>query len=269
MSRFFTRGGELFEGATSTNDKGRVGYWITKRRCGRCGGAGKAAKWAATGFTCFDCGGAGVMPCEYFVPLYTAEKLAKLNETKAKADAKRAAAAEEYRLAEEARRVADRADVIAAHKPLLDRIAALVDVTAEGFLADMYAQVVERARELSPKQLEAAERSCERIEAERARKANAAYVAPIGAKVTLELTLIRRFTFDRERWENPFAIWTFHDVDGNAVIYKGGNPNALDGVRERGDKVTLTATVKAHDAYNGEPQTIIARPTPIKVKEAA
>ena len=45
------------------------------------------------------------------------------------------------------------------------------------------------------------------------------------------------------------------DDDGNAVVYKGSND-----LKYHGDKVTVKATIKAHDTREGVKQTIISRP---------
>ena len=45
------------------------------------------------------------------------------------------------------------------------------------------------------------------------------------------------------------------DDDGNAVVYKGSSD-----LKFYADKVTVKATIKAHDTRDGVKQTIISRP---------
>jgi hypothetical protein len=89
MTALFTRNGHEHTGKHFTDEKGKP--FIRERvMCWRCGGAGGGQQWAHTGWTCYQCNGAKFTGTRD-LPLYTAEKLAKLNATKAKADEKRAA----------------------------------------------------------------------------------------------------------------------------------------------------------------------------------
>lgn len=51
--------------------------------CSRCGGLGSSEAWAHTGYTCYKCAGDGITGTKV-VPLYSAEKLEKLNATRDK-----------------------------------------------------------------------------------------------------------------------------------------------------------------------------------------
>ena len=51
------------------------------------------------------------------------------------------------------------------------------------------------------------------------------------------------------------------DADDNTIKYMGKH------VGEKGQKITMTATVKAHEEYNGEKQTVVNRPRDIKVDD--
>ncbi len=275
MPALFTRTGSPFNGRVSQNDKGQIGYWINTRTCPRCGGAGGADKWKFTGWTCFECDGKRVVPCERFGRLYSADELAKLNARAAKADATREAKRVAAAAAEAARIERERAAVVEAHAELLARIAAVTDVTAEGFLADMYNQVVERARPLSDAQRAAVEKTVAAFEAERARKAVAAHVGTVGERVELELSFVRRFDITEGYYGAPVRyVWTFRDAAGNTIIYYGGNAKALDALPSevigegrdayrqlvKGGTVRIAATIKSHGEYKGEPQTVIQRP---------
>jgi uncharacterized protein (DUF3820 family) len=50
------------------------------------------------------------------------------------------------------------------------------------------------------------------------------------------------------------------DADGNRFTYWGWSVEA-----DKGDTVTMRATIKAHDDYNGEKSTILARPAKVAV----
>jgi len=74
-------------------------------------------------------------------------------------------------------------------------------------------------------------------------------------------------TFDRNRYSyydrGYTIVYILTDAYGNTVLYKAttnraryGNENEL----ERGDHVTMTATVKEHSVYKGVNQTIVQRP---------
>src|SRR5258707_155916 len=88
MVQMFTREGRAVQVTEGTK------AFSQARTCGRCGGAGGADKWAHTGWTCFDCSGKGTNGTE-LIKVYTAEKLAKLNEAAAKRNAKKVAEASE------------------------------------------------------------------------------------------------------------------------------------------------------------------------------
>lgn len=106
-------------------------------------------------------------------------------------------------------------------------------------------------------------------ERERARKLTARHVGVVGDRTELDLTLVRYTDLTQSRFDPLFLIFTFRDNDGNTIVYKGGRPAALANVYELGDRVRVKASIKAHDEYRGEPQTIIARPALVEMKEIA
>jgi hypothetical protein len=277
MPALFTREGREFKARPTTNDRGQVGYFPGWRRCPRCSGAGGASKWQFTGWRCYECGNENhvtengetfsVVSSDRFVRLYTAERLAVLNERQARADAKRAVKAAELAAAEAARVAAEREAIVAAPRELLDRIAAVADVTADGFLGDVYRQVTERAGALTEGQRSAVERTVAAREAEIARRAKATHVGTVGDRVELELTYVGKYDITEAYYGAPARfIWTFRTADGCTVKYIGGYAKALDPLGgEKGATVRVVATIKAHDEYKGEPQTVIQRPAPVKV----
>lgn len=258
-TELFTREGSKFTGRATTNDRGHVGYFPGWRTCSRCGGAGGADKWKFTGWTCFDCDGKGKLPSDRFIKLYDADKLAKLDARAAKLEAARVAKRQAAAEAEATRIAAERETIINDHRAILDRIANVVDITGDGFLADMHRQVSERARPLSERQIETANTACERIEAETARKASASYVGNIGDRVELTVSFVRKYDITEGYFGAPARfIWTFRDENGNTITYIGGYAKALDGITD--GAIKIVATVKDHKEYRGEPQTVIQRP---------
>jgi hypothetical protein len=88
----------------------------------------------------------------------------------------------------------------------------------------------------------------------KAADANSVHVGTVGERRDWTLTLQGTFEYDTDFGTTFGHI--YKDADGNVVIYKGSK--SLDG--ERGDTVTLKATVKAHTDRDGVAQTLLSRP---------
>jgi hypothetical protein len=255
-------------------------------KCGRCGGAGGSEKWAHTGWTCFDCGGSGKASKITTEKLYTAERLAKLD---ASADKRRAKAAAEQA---ERRRIA-RASRKAALAPDLDVLRtfwplrhAITIEQREHWGPDtphikkpvheILRSILKRG-EASDRQIEAlgkfAEGHTRRIAEERRRR-QAQHVGTPGDRLDTKLRLIRTMAYP-SAW-GEFRISIFRDEAGNTFKGTGKLPRefydviryARDDIewRPRPEFLAVRASVKAHETYKDEPQTVITR---IKVLEAA
>lgn len=260
MIEMFTRAGKAVQVAEGTKS------FQQPRPCGRCGGAGRSQRWAYTGFVCYDCGGERFHGIET-VKVYTAEKLAALNASKAKADAKRAEkakAAAEKRAAEIAARAeawkAENAEMIAKAAPFM--------ATVEGQEPGFIARVMEKAiREcfITEGQVAAVLKSIAMIE-ERARvQAASEHVGKIGQRIEIAVTVERVAEFPRAKFGAPwieemFAIVTMRTAEGQAIVSKSASFWS-----EKGRQFTIRATVKEHSEYKGEKQTIVAR---VQVKAA-
>jgi len=88
----------------------------------------------------------------------------------------------------------------------------------------------------------------------KAADAGSQHVGTVGERRDWTLTLQ-----GRAQYESDFGVVHVHifkDADGNVVIYKGSS--YLEG--ERGDTVTLKATVKDHADRDGVAQTMLSRP---------
>ena len=100
-------------------------------------------------------------------------------------------------------------------------------------------------------------------------RAAAALAKPAGAHVGKvgERSVFRDLTVTaRQEFESQFVrggvttLIKFTDPDGNLLVwFASGSPDY-----QQGDKVSLKATVKAHDAFRGQPQTVLTRATMIE-----
>jgi len=257
MTQLFTRSGEAPKAPVQFDAKGKP-FMVTPRMCNRCGGAGRSDRWAFTGYTCFDCGGEGRRG-EMSVKLYTAEKLAKLNATQAKAQAKRAAIAE-AKAAQRAAEIAARAaDFSAANATLIARAAPHID---NEFIADVMNRAIANSQ-ISENQAAAVMAAIDRIETQERVRAASDYVGKVGERLSLVVTVERVSSFERPAFNAPWTtavvnIVTMRDDAGNAIVAKGNF------YAEKGSKLTIKATVKEHSTYRDERQTIVQR-----IKEAA
>lgn len=259
-TQLFTRYGTLHTGPVYDGDKGqKIGLY--PRKCSRCGGQGWAEKWRHTGLKCYDCGGSGDhINGPERVKLYTAEKLEKLNVTKAKADAKRAAKAQAA--AAQAQAEADaRADGFrAAYADLIAKSALHME---DSFIGDVMRRALER-NEITEKQAEAVAAAVARIEERNRLRAASEFVGDVGKRLECKVTVERVSTFYRPAF-NGFSkdeavyIVTMRDEAGNAIVSKSSSFYA-----EAADEFTIRATVKEHSTYRDEKQTIVQR---IKVME--
>lgn len=222
--------------------------------CSRCGGAGGAQKWDYTGWTCFACGGAGSTG-ERSLPLYTAEKLAKLNATRDKRRAK----VEAERLAKEAARKAEAAatrDALLEACPMLPVWAA----HSNEIVADIGRRCIERATAPTEKQAAAVASILERIAAREAALA-AALVAPylgkVGERVEVALRLEKLITLHSAVYGVPTPI--LHLFTNPETGARASWKSSAGKIAEEGATVRLRATVKETTTYKEIPQTVLTR----------
>lgn len=256
--------------ANSRDDKGNP-LFISPRTCSRCGGAGGSIKWEHTGWTCYQCSGKGVFGTDR-QRLYTADKLAALNVTRDKRRAKKAAEAAERKATEDARRLRERDEVIAAHKDILARIRKTApDKLEEGFFASIIAQVEVKAKALSDRQMNAVEAALDKIDIEQQRLVTARHIGTVGERMTLTGTVDLIREFDDGFGGSKFLIVL--KVEGSKVVYWGKSFSKF-GIRwdhreecfiKPTEPVSIKATIKEHGVsrYNDEPETTITRPAEI------
>lgn len=269
MLQYFNRQG-VARKPTSTNPP----MYVANQPCWRCGGAGQSVKWAHTGLTCWRCGGNGIDPNPVREKLYTAEQNAKLDAIKAKRDEKKRLAREEAARIEEARRQAERLEMISAWEGFVARIDAELAHGHIDFLADLREQVVVRVKEPTEGQVEAVNRIIERNEQERVRREAARHVGEIKERRVFELTLIHTQTRLVQEYPHIYSHWSlFTDENGCKIACKSA-PHVIGLQKEtpeggtwddrtylKGSKVRVKATVVEHTYdKNGEPITYINRP---------
>lgn len=267
-NKLFYRDGREFTGTPELDEKGKP--FITRvPLCGRCGGKGGGDQWKFTGWTCYACGGSkyGAAVRDR---LYTQEKIGKMNAAAAKRAEKKAAEKAERARLLEAGRAAEREGFAARNKEYFDNAIAVCGET--GFVAEIIATAKHLAN-LTENQRAAIDKAV----AETQRKAAAQYVGEIGERRTFNCTMQKVLV-----WQNTFGYRTvtsycqiMRDENGNTIKYVG--TTILGGFHFEGDRdyrypvmdaevIQFAATVKEHEDYKGDKQTVVARP---KVKEVA
>jgi hypothetical protein len=260
-TKLFYRDGRAFTGRPLLSEKSGAPYTTHLEPCTRCGGAGGSSKWDHTGWACFDCRGSG-KGREAVDKLYSAEKLAQLNATKEKSDARKAAKRallESARAAEAAKR---RTAFVAEMLPLFSLITAVLPKDNE-FIDTMVTQSIDRAT-ISERQIEVIENAWvrARIEEERAEaRAVSQHVGEVGKRITVKgsVRYVHTMSVDSFRGygSDTLYIVTIAGEDGNTYLYKGNKGYRFG---EKDTPVSVVASVKEHNEYKGEKQTVIARP---------
>jgi predicted Fe-S protein YdhL (DUF1289 family) len=98
-----------------------------------------------------------------------------------------------------------------------------------------------------------AERAKAREEARQADADKSGWLGTVGERRAFDLTI--RMVIAMEGQYGYSYLHVMNDVDGNVVVYKGTNC-----LGEKGDAVSVKATVKDHDIRDGVRQTKISRP---------
>ena len=84
----------------------------------------------------------------------------------------------------------------------------------------------------------------------------------IGERQIFNNLTVEFITSFESDWGRVFVI-TLKDDCGHTFVYKGGNSYGAN----KGDKITLTATIKEHGDFRGLKQTRLARPAKVTVIE--
>lgn len=259
MTAMFDRQGNEVTGPFVAR-KGGVGVHRV-HLCNRCGGAGGSSRWDHTGWTCYGCGGSG-KGSPYVMPVYTAEKLAALNATKAKADAKRQAVRDAKAEADRIRADAERVAFMAEHAAFFEAMAMFAGRVE--FVDDIVAKAKARAM-ISFGQMDACRAAVLRLIVKDQERAVAAHQGEIGQRMTFSGRVTSIMQFGERFDAYGIRYLTTFRTERGLVSYMGSRTLAAEG-----DTITLSGAVKEHRTLrNGEPVTAIGRPTKIEVKRAA
>lgn len=208
-------------------DRNGTKYMQGEVPCERCGGAGGADKWAYTGWTCYSCGGSGKQIGTW--KEYTPEYEKKLEE----------------------RRRARR----------------------EKWEKEHAEEIAQREAERKAKEEAEAKERAEREARERAEKAISQYRGEAGEKIDETVTYLFTAHFEVKSFAGfgteTMYLHGFRDDNGNKLIWKTSNENfrykkiegtaVWDRVVEEGTRVHLKGTIKEHNEYKEEKQTILTR----------
>jgi hypothetical protein len=264
LPELFYRDGKPYTGSNATTTP--KGYSVTEPvTCGRCMGSGHYSYCQMWGTTCFDCKGRKMVIDT--VPLYTADKLAKLNVAEQKRNAKKASA-QEAKQAEAARIVAENtAKFDAEHADLLVALGSLIE--SKPIIADIVRKGREKGSITDP-QKSVLVNAVASAQQHAAVQAASTHFGAIGDKVNVKVTVTHNANFVRPSFrgygEETVYITSMTDANGNVFITKTPNFN-----EPKGDTFTLTGIVKEHSDYRGVKQTVLknAKRTEIPTGQAA
>jgi hypothetical protein len=239
------------------------GVLYTKKqdRCFRCGGTGVFSQFHGV---CFRCGGTGRDPqakCYTFIGEPTeafVEFVTKREETRRKTAETRAA-----------RKAAKRAADLAAWRLEIeadDDLAEVFDYASDftGASFDIWDRCRAKLTMPTVKQRacllrsigwakDRADRNAERS----AVRAASNYVGEVGERITVTATLEKVISYESQ-WGGGY-ISIFRDGNGNCLKWGNALSDSNGYSVAEGEEVTLTGTVKKHDIYNGERQTVLLR----------
>lgn len=175
--------------------------------------------------------------------------------------AKKVNAAKAAKIAAKAEARVARKAVVAAHRALLAEAYAYRRNT---FLRDVIKTILQKGK-ISPAQINAMTNVIEREKfkdqrdiAEAARRKVAKHIGKIGERIEVDVLKIAGIRYDSAYGGGVISI--LRTPDGSTLKTFGRCPLV------KGDSARIVCTVKAHEDYNGEPQTLVVR---IKIKESA
>lgn len=236
---FFTRSG--IEAQSTVYADGKKRFCLEIRYCKRCGGKGGADKWRDTGWTCYECNGSGGKH-QAVVTVYTAEQLSKMNARQEAALAKKQAAIK-------AKADAALAAFTTAHANLIAKVAKIQKPS------DFITKVMEKGAKygsLSVAQVDAVNKAADRDLERQSVNQGSQWVGAVSDKI--EFTATVTFVAGFESRFGYTYVTGLRDDAGNILIQKGVR------IGDKGDRLTIKATVKEHAVRDGVKQTIITRP---------
>ena len=205
------------------------------KTCTRCGGGGGSSAWAHTGWTCFDCGGVGHLGHK-MVPVYSAEKLAKLE---AAAEKRQAKAAKKRQETMDAAAAVRQANLAAFERDNVEFLKIARDFAGDSaFIADVLA-TAERKQKITPRQFECVMEACRKAAKRRQEEANAIDVPRTDERVEITGRVLTA------KWvENQYggSLKMLVKDDRGFKVW-GSCPSALEGDPD-GLRVTFTARLE-------------------------
>jgi len=255
----FKRDGTLYTGTVNTDEKGRMTYTMAIS-CDRCHvvngrrvwlmGMNNGQPYSHTGFECWTCGNTGVR--RYVeAKLYTAEKLSQVNKTAATRAARKA---EADRIAWEKKQAEQAVKLAAFRAENAEFLRKLENLDGEFWVA-FRNDFLRRLMAPTARQIGLVEGEI----AKRAANASSAFVGNVGDKITTKVTVERIIVLPDYGFGVSY-INLLRDEAGNVLVYKG-----LTDIGQKGETVTVKATVKGHDMRDGVCQTTIQRPKVLEV----
>jgi hypothetical protein len=141
----------------------------------------------------------------------------------------------------------EHADLVKRAEPFMDN----------NFVSDVLTRALAGAF-ISDRALDAVIRVVGELEAQAVRRANSKHIGEVGKRQKFTATVVRVSSFERPRyasWGNE-VVWivSMVDAEGNTLVSKSPSFHA-----EKGETLTFKATIKAHDEFRGERQTVVQR----------
>lgn len=251
-------------------DRNGTKYWA-ETKCPKCGGNGYIDAYAYNaGGVCFLCGGSGYHETTWkeYTPEY-AQKLAdrRLAKAKAKAPERNAkwlkdngfsedgkawiVVGNTFEIKDELKEAgAKRSNIFGWHFDHETEYNSFVVTADEVFYKD-YAGVYQYA------DIAGVIEYIKEQKAKHAPKTDSEYIGEIGDKVELTLTFKDYFTFETHYsyYGELNFIYKFADDNGNTVTWKTSKAMEL----ERGEQYIVKGTIKDHNEYKGDKQTVLTR----------
>lgn len=252
-------------------DKNGTKYYASDT-CPRCGGAGGSDAWAYTGWTCYECGGTGRTLKPRIFKEYTPEYAAKLAERRKAKAIKKAPEVNAKLFSKLGFSVDGKAwivlgntyeikdDLKAAGARYHEFIGWHFDHETSYPCAEISIEDIAEKTDVGTWDLFPGlwiQKTIKEIKNKNAPKTESRWIGSVGDKIELDVKFKRSFSFETHftyRGETNF-IYKFADEEGNTVMWKTGKHLDL----EENHDYKISGTIKAHDEYKGDKQTVLTR----------